>query len=115
LQSKYEEIEKGGFRDKLYGTKKAFRIIINSVESSVVAEKIKEIMEKSSVRKFGRVKAGQQIPGGYYFNLYVRSEEMDRFIDETKKLGVDSKLFVSKTNTVSIRGHEKVFIWIKSI
>ncbi len=115
-KSRYEEIDKGGFRDKVYGRKKTYRVILNSVEMKRLKEKIKDITFRYKTKEFGKVALGQEIPGGSYFNLYVKDIELNDFLEEVVGLDTSSRLYVSKTNRAEApKGYEKVFIWIKSI
>ncbi len=115
-KSRYEEIKKGGFRDKIYGRRKTYRVILNSVEMNNLKQKIKDITFRYKIKGFGKVALGQEIPGGSYFNLYVKEVELNDFLEEVVALDESSRLYVSKTNSEEMpEGYEKVFIWIKSI
>ncbi|MCB9094526.1 MAG: hypothetical protein H6621_05600 [Halobacteriovoraceae bacterium] len=114
--SVYEEGEKGGyFRDRIYGRNKAYRIIMNNVDPEEIKSKVNKLMTEIDAKPFGRVKPGQKIPGGVYFNLLVSDQKLNNFLDSLQTLDEQSRLYVSKTNQPSPEGQSKVFIWIKSI
>lgn len=115
-QSEYEENRKGGYRDSSSagGTKKAYRILMASVEPTVVKSKILPLLEQFKVSQVDNVKPGTQIPGGLYFNLHVPSKNLKDFMSKVSQLN-DSTIFESRSQGGDVAGKNKVFIWIKSI
>jgi hypothetical protein len=57
-QSSYEESKKGGYRDSSYASsnKKAYRILMSSVEPSTIKEQILPLMEKYGIAQVDNVK-----------------------------------------------------------
>jgi len=115
-QSEYEENKKGGYRDSSYSVsnKKAYRILMASVEPTVIKEKILPIMKKYGASQVDNVKPGTQIPGGLYFNLNVPSRYLKEFMTKVSSLS-EATIFESRSQGGDIAGKNKVFIWVKSI
>jgi hypothetical protein len=67
-QSDYEENKKGGYRDNSYSepNKKAYRILMASVEPTGVKDSILPLMKRYGISQVDNVKPGMQIPGGIY-------------------------------------------------
>jgi len=115
-QSTYEENKKGGYRDSSYSTsnKKAYRILMSSVEPLVVKERILPLLTKHKITQADNVKPGTLIPGGLYFNLHVPTKSLKDFMSKVSSLG-DATIFESRAQGEDEAGKNKVFIWIKSI
>ncbi len=113
-QSVYEEKSKGGFRDYFFGSRKVYRVIINSVRSSQSRDKLKDILERYGATQADNVKPGLAVPGGYYFNLYVDRTLLKEFLANVMEVD-DSILYESRTTRRNPPGQNKVFIWVKSI
>jgi len=115
-QSDYEENKKGGYRDNSSGqsNKKAYRILMASVEPLSLKEKILPLIKKLNVSQADNVKPGTLIPGGLYFNLQVPSKGLKEFITKVSSLG-EATIFESRSVGGELMGKNKVFIWIKSI
>jgi hypothetical protein len=115
-QSQYEENKKGGYRDSSYSSsnKKAYRILMASVEPSVIRSHILPLMQKYEINQVDNVKPGTEIPGGLYFNLMVPSKYLKDFMTRVSTLG-ESTIFESRSQGGDKAGKNRVFIWIKSI
>jgi len=115
-QSAYEENNKGGYRDSSYSTsnKKAYRILMSSVEPLVVKERILPLLTRHKITQADNVKPGTLIPGGLYFNLQVPTKSLKDFMSKVSSLG-DATIFESRAQGEDVAGKNKVFIWIKSI
>jgi hypothetical protein len=115
-QSEYEENKKGGYRDSSYASsnKKAYRILMASVEPSAIRTQILPLMKKFGIAQVDNVKPGMQIPGGLYFNLMVPSKNLKDFMTKVSTLG-ESTIFESRSQGGDQAGKNRVFIWIKSI
>lgn len=115
-QSAYEENKKGGYRDSSYtsSTKKAYRILMSSVEPVVVKEKILPLLQAYGIGQVDNVKPGTQIPGGLYFNLMVPSKSLKDFMSRVATLG-EATIFESRSEGSDVAGKNRVFIWVKSI
>lgn len=115
-QSEYEENKKGGYRDSSYASsnKKAYRILMASVEPSAIRTKILPLMKKFGIAQVDNVKPGMQIPGGLYFNLMVPSKNLKDFMTKVSTLG-EATIFESRSQGGDQAGKNRVFIWIKSI
>lgn len=114
-QSQYEENKKGGYRDSNdTSNKKAYRILMASVDPAVIREKILPMMKKYGITQVDNVKPGTQIPGGLYFNLHVPSKFLKDFMTKVSTYG-ESSIFESRSQGGDQAGKNKVFIWIKSI
>lgn len=115
-QSKYEENKKGGYRDSSYASsnKKAYRILMASVEPKVIKTKILPLIEKYGIAQVDNVKPGTQIPGGLYFNLHVPSKNLKNFITKVSTFS-EATIFESRSQGGDLAGKNRVFIWVKGI
>ncbi|WP_408098548.1 hypothetical protein ACJVC5_06440 [Peredibacter sp. HCB2-198] len=115
-RSEYEETQKGGYRDSSYASsnKKAYRILMASVEPSAIRERILPLMKKYGIAQVDNVKPGMQIPGGLYFNLMVPSNNLKDFMTKVSTLG-EATIFESRSQGGDQAGKNRVFIWVKSI
>lgn len=115
-KSEYEENKKGGYRDSSYaqGNKKAYRILMASVDPSDIKSKILPLIEKYKVAKIDNVKPGTQIPGGLYFNLNVPSNNLKDFMSQVSTFA-EATIFESRSEGGDVAGKNRVFIWVKSI
>jgi hypothetical protein len=115
-QSAYEENLKGGYRDSSYAVsnKKAYRILMASVEPKVIKTKIIPLIEQYKVSQVDNVKPGTQIPGGLYFNLNVPSRHLKEFMTKVSTL-TEATIFESRSMGRDVAGKNRVFIWVKSI
>jgi hypothetical protein len=115
-QSDYEENKKGGYRDSSYGVsnKKAYRILMASVEPSEIRTKILNLMKNHGISQVDNVKPGMQIPGGLYFNLHVPSKNLKDFMSKVSVLS-EATIFESRSEGGDLAGKNRVFIWVKSI
>lgn len=115
-QSEYEENQKGGYRDSSYASsnKKAYRILMASVEPGAIRNNILPLMKKYGIAQVDNVKPGMQIPGGLYFNLLVPSTNLKDFMTKVSTLG-DATIFESRSQGGDQAGKNRVFIWVKSI
>ena len=115
-QSEYEENKKGGYRDSSYAVsnKKAYRILMASVEPVAVKNTILPLMKQYGIGQVDNVKPGTQIPGGLYFNLQVPSKNLKDFMTQVSTLG-EATIFESRSQGGDQPGKNRVFIWVKSI
>jgi len=113
-QSNYEETRKGGYRNSRYGRRKAYRIMMTSIDPMRTKQEIIKMLDFYDVQKADNVEPGTKIPGGVYFNLYVSIKQLTEFMSRVTKIE-ESTILESKTNRYPPKGTNKVFIWIKSI
>ncbi len=115
-QSQYEENKKGGYRDSSYspGNKKAYRILMSSVEPVAIKSKILPLIKQYGIAQVDNVKPGTQIPGGLYFNLNVPSKNLKDFMTKVSTFS-EATIFESRSEGGDIAGKNRVFIWVKSI
>jgi len=115
-KSDYEETKKGGYRDHSYSVnnKKAYRILMASVEPAGVRDNILPLMKKYGIAQVDNVKPGMQIPGGLYFNLHVPSKNLKDFMSKVSSIS-EATIFESRSEGGDLAGKNRVFIWIKSI
>lgn len=115
-QSQYEENKKGGYRDSSYASsnKKAYRILMASVEPGTIRSKIIPLMKKYGINQVDNVKPGTEIPGGLYFNLHVPSGKLKDFMTKVTSMS-EATIFESRSQGGDLLGKNRVFIWIKSI
>ncbi|MAX67474.1 MAG: hypothetical protein QF441_12290 [Bacteriovoracaceae bacterium] len=113
--SNYEEIKKGGYRNNRYGRRKAYRVMMTSVDPESIRNKLVKILGEYNVRQVDNVKPGTQIPGGMYFNLYVPRTSLKEFLAKVSSYEEQSTILESKTVFGGPANMDKVFIWIKSI
>jgi hypothetical protein len=115
-KSDYEETKKGGYRDNSYSVnnKKAYRILMASVEPAGVRDNILPLMKKYGIAQVDNVKPGMQIPGGLYFNLHVPSKNLKDFMSKVSSIS-EATIFESRSEGGDLAGKNRVFIWIKSI
>jgi hypothetical protein len=115
-QSAYEENKKGGYRDSSYslGNKKAYRILMASVEPTAIRAKILPLMKRYGIAQVDNVKPGTQIPGGLYFNLNVPSKNLKDFMTKVSTYA-EATIFESRSEGGDIAGKNRVFIWVKGI
>ena len=115
-QSAYEENKKGGYRDSSYAVsnKKAYRILMASVDPSEVKSQIIPLIQKYKVSQVDNVKPGTKIPGGLYFNLNVPSQYLKEFMTKVTTFS-EATIFESRSQGGDLAGKNRVFIWIKGI
>ena len=115
-KSEYEENKKGGYRDSSYaaGNKKAYRILMASVDPDAIKSQILPLIEKFKIAKIDNVKPGTQIPGGLYFNLNVPSNNLKDFMSQVSTFA-EATIFESRSEGGDVAGKNRVFIWVKSI
>jgi hypothetical protein len=114
-QSEYEENKKGGYRDSSNSSnKKAYRILMASVEPLSVRDNILPLMRKYGILQVDNVKPGKEIPGGLYFNLHVPSKNLKEFMSKVSSFS-EATIFESRSQGGDQIGKNRVFIWIKSI
>jgi hypothetical protein len=117
-QSEFEEKEakKGGYRDSSYGVsnKKAYRILMASVDPDAIRNQILPLMEKFGITQVDNVKPGTKIPGGLYFNLRVPSKNLKDFMTKVSTYA-EATIFESRSQGADIAGKNRVFIWVKGI
>ncbi len=114
-QSNYEEVRKGGFRNSRYGRRKAYRVMMTSVNPEIIKQNLLKELDKFGVKQTDNVKPGTKIPGGIYFNLYVPRKRLKEFLSKVTSFEDKSTILESKTVFGGPPNTNKVFIWIKSI
>lgn len=113
-QSEYEELRKGGYRNSRYGRQKAYRVMVTTAEAKSVVGKLSKMLKNYGVEQADNVRPGTQIPGGYYFNLYVPRKLLKDFLSNVSAVE-EAQILESKTRFGGPVGMNKVFIWIKTI
>lgn len=113
-QSTYEEVKKGGYRNNRYGSRKAYRVMLTSVDSKKTKQDLISLLDGYGVKQVDNVKPGTEIPGGIYFNLNVPSTFLKEFLLKVSSVE-ESTILESKTSSRGPAGTSRVFIWIKSI
>ena len=114
-QSDYEEVKKGGYRNVRYGRRKAYRVMMTSVDPNKTKEELAALLEKYSVTQVDNVKPGTSIPGGIYFNLFVPTTHLKEFLSKVTSREQNATILESKTIYGGPSGRNRVFIWVKSI
>jgi hypothetical protein len=114
-QSNYEEVKKGGFRNSRYGRRKAYRVMMTSVNPDFIKKELVTTLKKYKVKQVDNVKPGTHIPGGLYFNLYVPRSSLKEFLSKVSSFEEQSTILESRTVFGGPANMDKVFIWIKSI
>ncbi|MAZ48697.1 MAG: hypothetical protein CME65_09040 [Halobacteriovoraceae bacterium] len=114
-QSDYEEVKKGGYRNVRYGRRKAYRVMMTSVDPTKTKEELAVLLKKYSVTQVDNVKPGTSIPGGIYFNLFVPTTHLKEFLSKVTAREQNATILESKTIYGGPSGRNRVFIWVKSI
>lgn len=114
-QSNYEEKKKGGYRDSRYGRRRAYRVMMTSVDPDKTREELVKALSKYKVEQVDNVRPGTKIPGGIYFNLYVPRVSLKEFLSHVSSFEREATILESKTRFGGKQNMNKVFIWIKSI
>jgi hypothetical protein len=113
-RSTYEEERQGGFRDVRYGSRKVYRVLMTSVDSTSMGKKINKILDKFKAEPIGNVLPGTVVPGGLYYNLYVPQDSLKDFLSEVMDES-PANLYENNTRTSVPAGMNRVFIWVKQI
>ncbi|MBL6990074.1 MAG: hypothetical protein ISR65_09865 [Bacteriovoracaceae bacterium] len=113
-QSEYEELRKGGYRDTRLGNKKAYRVMIKSIDALDTRSKLTRLVQDYEAAQVDKVKPGKLVPGGVYYNLYVPVENLKEFIAQVMEVD-EAILYESRTRRRNPPGKTRVFIWIKTI
>ncbi len=115
-QSEYEEdTGRLGYRDSRYGNTKVYRVMMKSSDTTRARGLLSKLIQDYKVKQVDNVKPGLEVPGGFYYNLYVPRELLREFMAKVKEVDV-SVIYESRTRTRrNPPGKNKVFIWIKSI
>lgn len=104
-----------GYRETTGGTTKIYRLMMTSTNPYLTRDQINELMTKYQVEPVGDSKAGNDVPGGVYYNIYIPRNNFKDFMSETMKIN-QGKLFESNTSNVkNVPGKTRVFIMVKSI
>lgn len=113
--SSFEELENRGYRDTRYGNTKVYRVLMKSVDTLDVRDKLDTLLRNYQVTQVDNVRPGQHVPGGIYYNLYVPMNRLKEFIAQVMEVD-ESILYESRTRAGrNPPGQNKVFIWVKSI
>lgn len=115
-QSEYEEdTGRLGYRDSRYGNTKVYRVMMRSSNTDRAGKLLKKLIADYKVTQVDNVKPGLEVPGGFYYNLYVPREFLREFMAKVKEVD-SSVIYESRTRTRrNPPGKNKVFIWIKTI
>ncbi len=71
-QSEYEEdTGRLGYRDSRYGNTKVYRVMMRSSNTDRAGKLLKKLIADYKVTQVDNVKPGLEVPGGFYYNLYV--------------------------------------------
>lgn len=114
-KSLYEENKKGGYRNSSYGRRKAYRVMMTSVQTKKTKDKIINLLNKYSVVPVGEVKPGTLIPGGVYFNLNVPRKNLKEFLTTVSSMENESTILESRTIYSGPADTDRVFIWLKAL
>lgn len=114
-QSNYEEVKKGGFRSVRYGKRKAYRVMMTSVDPKATKKDLQRMLDKYQVAQVDNVKPGTEIPGGIYFNLYVPTPYLKEFLSKVTAREQNTTILESNTIYGGPPNKNRVFIWVKSI
>lgn len=113
-QSSFEEGKKGGFRGIGVGSRKAYRVMMNSVDTYEARQKMMKYLKLYGVEQTDNVKPGKEIPGGVYYNLFVPLKNLKEFLARVNTIE-KTMIYESKARRRAPAGMAKVFIWIKNI
>lgn len=113
-QSTYEETRKGGYRNNRYGRRKAYRVMLTSVNAEKTKSELQILLKEFDVKQVDNVKPGTKIPGGIYFNLHVPRKLLKHFLSKLSSVE-EATILESKTLSRGPANSSRVFIWIKSI
>ena len=113
-QSSFEEGKKGGFRGIGVGSRKAYRVMMNSVDTYEARKKMMKYLKLYGVEQTDNVKPGKEIPGGVYYNLFVPLKNLKEFLARVNTIE-KTMIYESKARRRAPAGMAKVFIWIKNI
>ena len=113
-QSAYEETKKGGYRNNRYGRRKAYRVMLTSVNPTKTKKELLSLLKEFDVKQVDNVKPGTRIPGGIYFNLHVPRKLLKHFLSKLSNVE-EATILESKTLSRGPANSSRVFIWIKSI
>lgn len=102
------------FRDRYLGKAKAYRMMLNSADIFDSRLKLIELMKSYQAKGADGGLVGKESLGGVYFNFYVPSDRIKKFLVEVEGL-FPSQIYISKTNSVPPVGTERVFLWLKKI
>lgn len=102
------------FRDKYFGQAKAYRLMMNTSDLFDMRLKLISICKKFKVSEAGVPLVGKQTLEGIYYNLHVPSNKINNFLAEVGGLET-TNVYISKTSKMPLKGHERVFIWVKRI
>src|SRR5690606_21537511 len=108
------ESKKGGYRNTIYGSQKAYRVMMTSVSPAQTSQKLHEYIKAYQVQKADTVNPGTQILDGRYANLVVPAQHLSDFLARVSSVE-EATILENKTRSVGAPGMNKVFIWIKSI
>lgn len=114
-QSEYEEVKKGGYRNVRYGRRKAYRVMMTSVDTRSLKQDLAKLLKKYGITQADNVKPGTEIPGGMYYNLYVPGGFLKEFLSKVSAFEPHATILESKTVFSGPPNSNKVFIWVKSI
>ena len=113
-QSSFEEGKKGGFRGIGVGSRKAYRVMMNSVDTYEARQRMMKYLKLYGVEQTDNVKPGKEIPGGVYYNLFVPLKNLKEFLARVNTIE-KTMIYESKARRRAPAGMAKVFIWIKNI
>jgi hypothetical protein len=102
------------FRDKYFGTAKAYRLMLNSADLFDIRVKLQRVFKSFGVKDAGVPLVGKETLEGVYFNIHIPSKNITNFISELGSVETVNT-YISKTSKPPPMGFEKVFIWIKKI
>jgi hypothetical protein len=112
--SSFEENKKLKYRGIGVGSRKAYRVMLDSVDGYASKAKLNELLKLYGVTQADNVKPGTQIPGGLYYNLYVPMKNLREFLAKINTVE-KTMIYESKSRKRAPVGMARVFIWVKSI
>jgi len=111
-----EEIRKQNliYRDGVSGINKVYRVMFTSVDTVATSTFIAPLLKKYKINSSSKLKQTGVVPGGIYYDLFVPSENLKKFLVKIASRG-DVDIFESRTKYATMPGKNKVFIWVKEI
>lgn len=108
----YEERLKGGYKQRSYFKKKAYRIVYTPENFNLSNEELQKYIKKNDIEKVDQVEPGTIIPGGALFHVYL---DPDQILEIKNLIALKGafQIIETKTNYDSPKGKNRVFVWLK--
>jgi len=102
-------------KDLIQGSyRKSFRVLLNSTEPNGTNSEIKKILSSFKAESVDSSVYDQLIPGGIYYNLFVPSDKVKALFVALNNLEKVT-ILETKPKGKTPKGHNRVFLWVKSI